>query len=63
MIVASTMEPPRMIQPCSVKIWFCDSNSFSPRLCFSSRWRKCSSVVASGTYSNAKSSPMNLRIA
>ena len=39
MIVASTMDPRRMIQPCSVKISFCDVSSFSPSSCFSSRWK------------------------
>ena len=63
MIVASTIEPPRMIQPAASKISFCDANSFSPSLCSSSRCRKCSSVVASGTCSTAKSSPINRRIA
>ena len=63
MIVASTIVPPRMIQPCSSKTRFWASNSFSPNRCFSSRCRKCSSVVASGTCSTAKSRPMNLRIA
>jgi len=37
MIVASTIEPPRMIQPAASKISFCDANSFSPSWWASSR--------------------------
>ena len=60
MIVVSTIDPPRMMQPCSSKIPFCAANSFSPSRCSSS---KCSSVVASGTCSTVKFRPMNPRIA
>jgi len=63
MIVASMIDPPRMIQPSRSKISFCASNNFSPSWCFSSRCRKCSSVVASGTCSTPKSKRMNFRIA
>jgi hypothetical protein len=63
MIVASTMEPPRMIHPCSSKIRFCSADSRSPSLCSPSRRRKCSSVAAARTCSTAKSRPMNRRIA
>ncbi len=63
MMVASMIDPPRMIHPSLSKISVCAANSFSPTLWASSRCRKWSSVVASGTCSQVKSNPMNLRIA
>ncbi len=59
MIVASTTLPQRMIQPGPQSV----ANNDSPNVCSSSRCRNVGSVVASRTYSTAKSRHMNLRIA
>ena len=61
MMVAPTIVPPCMIWPVSSIKRLIPSNMARPNWLSSSRWRKCISVVASGTCSVRKSIPTNLR--
>ena len=63
MMVASTMVPSRMNSPRSARLALISSKIRCVSECLSSRWRKRSSVVASGTLSMERSIPTKSRIA
>lgn len=61
--VASTMVPSRIIKPLLVKCPLISSKILRVSLCFSSRRRNLSSVVASGANSCVRSMPTKPRMA
>src|ERR1700676_5039264 len=63
MMVASTMVPWRINRPRSSSILPTSSNNTRVSSWLSSQWRKCSTVVASGTGSRFSSMPAKLRSA